>query len=174
MSTQAETPVRIWIATYTTPNAEIAVRDAVRALGYPVLLPTAMTEMRHARQVMMVDRPVFPRYAFVGVPPGQSWYPIKAVSGVAGILSTNGEPRAVPRKAVDLLKAAVEADAFTTKARPMFSEGDRVKVTVGDGEIEAFVGRINASLPAQRIEVVFKLFGKEHRSTADVDHVRAA
>ncbi len=172
--TTTEQPIRIWIAAYTGPNCEIAVRDAVTALGYPALVPTAMTEMRHARQVMMVDRPVFPRYAFVGVPVGKSWYPIRGVTGVSGILSSGGEPRAVPERSVRLLKAAVDADAFTKAAEPMFSEGDPVRVQLGGGEIEAFVGRVNAALPSHRIEVVYSLLGKQLRSKVSLDQVRAA
>ena len=167
-------PIRIWIAAHTAPNAEIAVRDALTALDYPVLVPTGMVEMRHARQKMLVERPVFPRYVFIGLPVGMSWYPIRAVTGVSGILSSAGGPRPVPDRAIDRLRAAVEADAFTKAAQVRFREGQAVRVDLGTSEIEAFVGRLMSTLPAQRVEVVFEAFGKKHRTAVDVDKIRAA
>jgi transcriptional antiterminator RfaH len=173
-NSRVELPVRIWIAAHTAPNAEIAVRDAVKAIGYPALLPTGMVEMRHARQRMLVERPVFPRYLFIGVPEGMSWYPIRGVTGVSGILSSAGGPRPVPDRAIDRIRAAVEADAFTKATQPRFIEGQAVRVDFGSAEIEAFVGRLMSTLPAKRIEVVFEAMGKKHRTTVDVDKVRAA
>jgi transcriptional antiterminator RfaH len=169
-----ESPIRIWIAAHTAPNAEIAVRDAVQARDYPVLVPTGMVEMRHARQKMLVERPVFPRYVFIGLPVGMSWYPIRGITGVTGILSSAGGPRPVPDKAIDRLRAAVAADAFTKAAQVRFHEGQAVKVDLGTSEIEALVGRLMSTLPAQRIEIVFQAFGREHRTSVAVDKVRAA
>lgn len=166
--------VRIWVAAFTAPNAEIAVRDALQKRDYPVMLPTMMAEMRHARRTMMVDRPVFPRYVFVGIPHGRSWYPLKAITGVGGVLSQHGAPQPLHAKAVDLLRKAIEADAFKVRDEPPFKSGDRVFVTVGQAEIEAFVERVSHTLPAQRIDIMFRLFGKEVRQTVPVDTVRAA
>jgi transcription antitermination factor NusG len=171
---QVETPIRIWIAAYTGPNAEIGVRDAVTSRGYPVLVPTAMTEMRHARQTMLVDRPVFPRYAFIGIPEDKSWYPLKTITGVSGILCIQGKPRPVPDKLIRLLRAAMDEDAFNAAAEPAYRPGQRVEVMVGQTSVSAFVERINNTLPAQRIDVMFRMFGKEHRRTVPVDQVRAA
>lgn len=167
-------PIRIWIAAYTAPNAEIEVRDAVQALGYPALVPTSLVEMEKSRQKMLVERPVFPRYAFVGVPVDWSWYPLKAVRGVAGILCATGKPRPIPDKLVRLLQAAVDADAFTQSREASFREGQAVEVRVGQTTLGAFVERVNNILPAQRIDLVFKVWGKEHRATVPVDQVRAA
>ncbi|GJE37828.1 Transcription antitermination protein RfaH [Methylobacterium persicinum] len=171
---ETENPIRIWIAAHTAPNAEVAVRDALAALDYPVLLPTGMVEMVKHRQRMLVERPVFPRYLFVGIPHGASWYPIRAVTGVSGVISSAGEPRPVPDRAIHRLMAAVAADAFSKAAQPRFREGQPVRVDFGTAEIEAFVGRLLNTLPAQRIEVVFSALGKQHRATVSVDKVRAA
>jgi transcriptional antiterminator RfaH len=171
-------PIRVWIAVYTAPNAEILVRDAVRGLydedPYEVLLPTGMVEMMHARRKMMVDRPVFPRYVFVGIPHGRSWYPLKTVSGVSGVLSTRSEPQSLNPRAVALLRAAMEADAFTEDKVSPFKHGDKVEVLVGQTPVEAFVESIGRLLPGQRIDVMFRMFGKEHRQSFPVDQVRAA
>lgn len=172
--TETQTPIRIWIAANTAPNAEIAVRDAVAALDYQVLVPTGMVEMTKSRQRMLVERPVFPRYVFIGLPVGMSWYPIRGVTGVSGILSSAGGPRPVPDAAIKRLRAAVEADAFTKAAQVRFHEGQAVRVNFGTSEMDAFVGRLMSTLPANRIEIVFHSLGREHRSTVDVDKVRAA
>jgi len=173
-STENDNDIRIWIAAYTAPNSEIAVRDAITALGYPVLLPTGMVEMMHARRKMMVDRPVFPRYVFVGVPHGRSWYPLKSVTGVSGVLSSNSEPQSLNPRAVALLRAAMEADAFTEEKAVPFKAGDKVEVLIGQTPVEAFVESVTRLLPAQRIDVMFKMFGKEHRRSVPVDQLRAA
>lgn len=169
--------IRVWIALYTAPNAEIAVRNAVLGLHaenpYEVLLPTGMVEMMHARRKMMVDRPVFPRYVFAGIPHGRSWYPLKSVTGVAGVLSSNSEPQSLNPRAVSLLRAAMEADAFTEEKTSPFKAGDRVKVLVGQTPVEAFVESVGRLLPGQRIDVMFRMFGKEHRRSVPVDQLRA-
>lgn len=167
-------PIRTWIAVYTGPNAEFTVRDAVNALGYEVLLPTGMVEMMHARRRMMVDRPVFPRYVFVGVPHGRSWYPLKAVTGVSGVLSMSSEPQSLNPRAVALLKAAIEANAFTEVEAPKFEYGQQIEVLVGQTPVQAFVETVGRLLPGQRIDVMFKMFGKEHRRSVPLDQVRAA
>lgn len=174
VTTDTEQKIRIWIAAYTTPNAELDVREGVQALGYPVLVPTGMIEAKHARQTMLVERPVFPRYAFIGVPEERSWYPLKTIRGVAGILCANGKPRPIPDKLVRLLRAAVDADAFTQSRDAAFRSGQAVQVKVGQTTLAAFVERVNNMLPAQRIDIVFKVWGKEHRSTVPIDQVRAA
>jgi transcriptional antiterminator RfaH len=174
MTQDQQTQVRIWIAAHTAPNAEVAVRDAVQALGYPALLPTAMVEMVKSRQRMLVERPVFPRYLFIGIPHGVSWYPIRGITGVSGILSGHGGPRAVPDRAINRIRAAVEADAFTEASGPRFVEGQAVRLNFGGSEIEAFVGRLMNTVPARRIEVIFQALGKKHRTRVDVDKVRAA
>lgn len=166
--------VRIWVAAFVGASQEIAVRDAVTALGYPAVLPTEMVTVRHARQQMLRERPVFPRYVFVGIPPGVSWYPLRAVAGVAGILANGNEPRAVPPKVIGLLRAAIEADAFTRHQSPKFQEGDKVKVRVGVTDVEAMVERVHNTLPAHRIDIVFNLLGKKHRQAIDAKNVRAA
>lgn len=166
--------IRLWLAAYTAPGAEIAVRDAVREMGYPVLVPMAPVEVRHARQAMIVDRPVFPRYAFVGIPVGRSWYPIKNTTGVSGILSASAEPRPVPPRVVKMLRDAVEANAFAEVAKPEFEEGQPVKVNLAGAELDAFVTKVRATLPGQRIGVVMEFFGKKQNLSVPVANVRAA
>lgn len=171
---ETENQIRIWIAAYTAPNAEVAVRDAVTGLGYPVLLPTALTEMTHARKVMHVVRPVFPRYVFIGIPHGKSWYPVVALPGVGGVLSGGNKPKELPPKQISLLKAAMDADGFSQSPAPQFREGQAVTVKIGQTTVAAFVGKINSALPAQRIDVLFSMFGKEHKRAVPLDQIRAA
>ncbi len=175
-----ETKIRTWIAVYTAPNVELAVRDALTSLSedrpwtYPVLVPTGMVQVTHARRTMLVERPVFPRYVFVGVPEGVSWYPVKNAKGVTGVLCAAGKPRPIPDKLVQLLKAAVDADAFTRSNEQAFKVGDAVNVRVGQTTLKAFVERVNAELPAKRIDILFEAWGKLHKSTVPVDQIQAA
>lgn len=166
--------IRIWLAAFVQAHSELSVKQAVAARGYEVVLPTQMVETNHARQKMLIEKPVFPRYLVIGVPHGVSWYPLRDVTGILGILSAGKEPRKVPDKVVKLLKAAVLADAFTKQPDPEFSEGQAVKVKVGSAELDAFVERVNATLPARRIDVVFSSLGKEHKMAVPVELVRAA
>ena len=171
--TTTEPKIRLWICVHTAPMAEFLVRDAIRASGYPVLMPTEMREAHHARRTHLVERAVFPRYLFVGVPEGLSWYPIRSTRGVSGVLSAGREPRAVPENLVRLLRAAVDRDAFTKTADPGFKTGDQVRIRIGQIWLDEFVARVNAVLPNQRLDVVYDLFGKRHRTTITVDRARA-
>ncbi|MFH6786303.1 MULTISPECIES: transcription termination/antitermination protein NusG [Methylobacterium] len=173
-TTDTPSAIRIWVAAYVAANRETAVRDAAEARAYPALLPTGLVEVSHARRRMLVERPVFPRYVFLGVPEGASWYPLRAVPGVLGILSSGQQPRAVPKRVVGLLEEAIAANAFTRTAEAAFAAGEAVKVRVGSAELDAFVERVRHTLPGQRIDVVFEAMGKRHRATVPLDHVRAA
>ena len=171
MTTETEPKIRTWICVHTAPQAEFAVRDLLIAAGYPALLPTGTVEVRHARRKHLVQRPVFPRYIFTGVPEDASWYPIRAMTGVQGVLSVAGTPRPVPDSLVRMLKAAVEHDAFTAAKDPGFKTGDAVRIRVGQTSLVAFVEKVNSTLPNQRIDVVFDLWGRKQRTTISVDRV---
>lgn len=166
--------IRIWLAAFVAAHKEIVVRDAVSGAGYPVLLPTEMRSVRHAGQQMLVERPVFPRYVIIGIPQGVSWYPLRDVAGIQGILCASDGPRSVPGQTIRLLRQAMEQDAFSAKPEPEFEDGQAVKIRIGGTELDAFVRRIKDTLPARRIDVVFSLFGKEHKRTVAIDQVRAA
>lgn len=166
--------IRLWLAAYTAPGAEIDVRDRLIATGYQAVVPVGMVEMTVSRRSMLVDRPVFPRYAFVGIPHGVSWYPVKAVRGVTGILAAKGEPRPVSPRVIDFLRSADQAQAWTRQAVKPFAVGDQVCVGEPSDPLSDMVGRVLEVLPDQRIEILFNLFGAERKVRVAVDKVRAA
>lgn len=155
--------VRIWIAVFVAPHQEVSVGERLAAAGYVPLLPMQQVEIRHARQTMLVDRPVFPRYLFVGVPENSSWYPIKVVPGVIGILSAGQQPRVVPHHTLALLREADEIGAFRQMA-----------IEHGSPQLRAFVRRIVETLPGQRIGAVYDLSRKQIRRMSEVDDAVAA
>lgn len=155
--------VRIWIAVFVQPSQELVVGERIAAEGYVPLLPTTQVQIRHARQALLVDRPVFPRYVFVGVPEGMSWYPLKSVAGVLGVVAAGKEPKVVPHHTLEMLREADEVGAFRD-----------VALEHGSTQLRAFVRHVIETLPGQRIGAVYDLSRKQLRRLSEVDAAEAA
>src|SRR5207244_3537555 len=58
-----------WFCAQTPPHREALARDRLQHLGFTAFLPTVAREVRHARRVEVVARPLFPRYVFLAFGP---------------------------------------------------------------------------------------------------------
>lgn len=163
-----------WYIAWTTWRAEYRARANLEQRGYEVLVPTRKVEVRHAGRRMLVQRPIFPRYLFVGVPDDGSWYPILSTVAVVGLITNHGQPVALPKWIMTTLRAADEAGAFNDKVQvaPDLKEGDEVRF-VG-GPYAQFVGKVMSVPNAQRVGVILDMFGKKHKLSVPLADLAAA
>lgn len=72
-----------WYCAETGPGRESLATDRLQHLGFAVFLPLCIREVRHARRVEVVQRPLFPRYLFlrfdVGADPWRRAYASQCV-----------------------------------------------------------------------------------------------
>jgi len=153
-----------WYVAYTNIKCEQRARMELCAKGFAVYLPTFLREIRHARRVNVVERPLFPRYLFVGFDINRDpWTEVRRTDGVERLLSHEEMPVRVPHGVVEELRAATHLFAGVEKAGlalPVI--GDCVKIA--DGPFRDFVVQV-ASAPDERhrVEVLMHVLGGERK-----------
>jgi hypothetical protein len=117
-----------WAVIRTHPQAESLAIRAIEALGYRGYLPVCMVgrEKPHAA-------PLFPRYAFVLIPPHQPWTPVRYSPGVDQLLMNGMRPAYVPEDAIELLRANDDARRVVPPPGADWRPGDACKVLHGAG-----------------------------------------
>src|ERR1700674_4632950 len=86
-----------WYVVQTLPFREARARVQLESQGFRIFLPRHTKTIRHARRLMTVSAPFFPRYMFVVLDLGRDrWRSINGTFGVASLLTANDRPMAVP------------------------------------------------------------------------------
>lgn len=94
----------------TKARAEWGVHKELRRQGYATLYLHYQGKVKHARRVIAVLKPFFPRYLFVGLEDGQSLYDIAETRGVVAVLSNADGPLEVPSREIERLARGADAD----------------------------------------------------------------
>lgn len=164
---------KTWHVAWAAWRAENRAKDGLIQRGYDVLVPTMHVTVRHAGRKMLVERPIFPRYLFVGVEDEQSIYPIMSTIAVNGLVMNHDKPVKMPVWIMRNLLAAQVAGAFDKTPKVVtYKEGQEVRF-VG-GPMENFVGHILKAPEGKRVEVLISMFGKATKLKVPLDIVRAA
>ncbi len=150
-----------WYAVYTHVQKEWVARDHLDRQGFLSYLPIYQKEVRHARTVRQVERPLFPRYLFVRVPlAGRLHRPIRSTIGVTGLVSHGEVPIPVPAHIIESLQSKENSDGMVVLGNAIqFNQGDRVRITAGQFEgVEALFEEMKDS------DRVVLLLGMMHSS----------
>ncbi|WP_280949183.1 transcriptional activator RfaH [Hyphomicrobium sp. 802] len=95
-----------WIAVNVHPNREHTAEMHLRNQGYEVYVPVLRKQIRHARQVREVLRPLFPGYLFARLTHStMRWRPILSTVGVRSVVCMGEAPSVVSRAFIDDLKS---------------------------------------------------------------------
>jgi len=153
-----------WYVVYTNIKCEQRARMGLEAKRFAVYLPTYQREIRHARRTKLVERPLFPRYLFVGFDVKRDpWTEVRRTEGVERLLSQDDIPLRVPFGVVESLRAAAAhlgALARKTAQTPVI--GDHVEII--DGPFRDFVVEVvSAPDERQRVEILLKVLGGERK-----------
>jgi transcriptional antiterminator RfaH len=163
-----------WYAAYTQSHAEDKALDHLQRQGYSVYLPRYRRWVRHARKRMLVYRPLFPRYLFVGLDRlTQLWRPIRSTVGVAGLVSSGDEPVPVPPEIIEALRRREGEGGFDLLSPVQsVSPGDAVRVI--DGPFQDLVGRLLGVADHERVFVLLDVLGRSVRASVAAQAVEAA
>jgi transcriptional antiterminator RfaH len=163
-----------WYAAYTQLHGEAKAVDHLRNQGYALYLPRYRRLVRHARKRVLVVRPLFPRYLFVGLDRlTQRWRPIRSTVGVVGLVASGDEPVPVAPEVIETLRRREQDGAFDLLSPAQhLRAGDAVRVI--EGPFEDLIGRLLSVADHERVFILLDLLGRSVRAEVPAAAVEAA
>lgn len=159
-----------WFCYQTKTRAEMAVERSLQRQGYETYNPQIWVDKRRA--VIRVTEPMFPRYGFVHLAPGEdNFRPVLKAPGVVAMVRNGLWPAVVPDSVISLLKQHEDALGFHTVTKRDYEEGDSVRIK--SGPFEGYQAIVQAR-KFDRIIVLFDLMGKEVRAEVPRKQVEPA
>lgn len=146
-----------WHAVRTLPQREKLAVQQLTNQDYRVFLPMHLKTRRHARKVETITAPLFPRYLFAVLDRTKDrWRSINGTVGVERLLTSGGEPQAVPRGLIESLILATSEDG-AVRFDFGLREGQSVKVIAGP--FADLIGRLECLNGNDRVNVLLELLG---------------
>lgn len=162
-----------WYAVRSRPQAEAKALENLLRQGYEAYLPRYRTQVRHARRLQTVLRPLFPRYLFAGIERGaMRWRPILSTIGVCDLVRAGDEPLAVAPEIIDALREQESSGGFDRLARRSPRLGELVRVSAG--AFEDMIGRLVELRDEERVVVLLDLLGRKVRTQLEAVAVEPA
>jgi transcription antitermination factor NusG len=148
-----------WYVAQTLPNREVSAQAQLEAQGFRTFLPRYGKTVRHARRLMTMSAPFFPRYLFVALDVARDrWRSVNGTFGVARLIVGDRLPIAVQHGVVESLLACCGADGNLQLA-------DRLEigkpVRVLSGPFADMVGKLARLDGGGRVQVLLQLMGGE-------------
>ena len=148
-----------WYVVQTLPNREANARVQLEAQGFRTFLPRYAKTVRHARKLMTVSAPFFPRYLFVALDLGRDrWRSVNGTFGVAGLVMGDGFPMPVQHGVVESLQALAVPTAICSwrTGLPLASA-----CACSSGPFADMVGKLARLDGGGRVQVLLQLLGGE-------------
>src|SRR5215475_4211720 len=145
-----------WYLVHTQPNNERKAELNLEVQGFATFLPQIERTIRHARRLITVRRPLFPRYLFVRLDIGRDrWLSVNSTIGVSRLVAQEGRPIAVPFGIVENLIA--HSDAGLTRLDHSLAQGQRVRILSGPlADFTATIMRLDAR---HRVDGLLEIMG---------------
>jgi len=137
--------------------------------GFKTYLPRYRKQIRHARKIETVLRPLFPGYVFVWLDVGQGWRSINGTVGVISLVRFGDTPRPVPTAMVDAVRAREDTTGSVTLAPVGLSKGDRVSVR--EGALAEYTALLEDVSDEKRVILLIELMGREVRISVPVENL---
>lgn len=122
-------PPCVWHALYTRHQHEKTVVEVLTHKGFETLLPLYQTARRWKDRTKVLSVPLFPCYVFLkgGL---ERRLDIMTTPGIHAVVSTAGQPAAIPPHEIDAIRRAVESGAHV-EPHPLLRCGEWVRVKAG-------------------------------------------
>lgn len=203
---KVETTDARWVAVRTAVGCEQRVADELRILGYRAYCPLGAkfvfwSDGKRSRQKLVKQFPVFARYIFVGLMPGQElgkgvvdvrqkltyfhdgeekiiaggkrWL---AAERIESVLSDSVGPIPIPARAIETLNTAELArywdETYSWRDKPPFAPGETIMIT-GSGPFQHFYATVDAQQSEDKIKVLVSIFGRPTAVTLDMADIEA-
>ena len=151
-----------WFLAQLKPNGFTTAKLNLQKQGYRTFMPMRQTEVRHARKVTTVMRPLFPGYIFVSFDPElEQWRTINSTYCVSSLIVNDANsPQVVP---LDLMEPMLAGCGESDLVLPpeMLVSGDVVKVV--NGPFKDIVATVESLSSNDPIVVLLDLMGRVTR-----------
>lgn len=151
-----------WFVAQLKPNGFATAKLNLHKQGYETFMPMFEREVRHARKVKTVTRPLFPGYIFVGFDVETTqWRAINSTFGVSGlIMGGTNSPQSAPVDLMQSLKARCDEGDLICPPETL-APGNVVKVV--NGPFKDIIVTVEALSNNDRIAVLLDVLGRATR-----------
>jgi len=156
-----------WFALYTRHKHEKVVARALEGKGLETFLPLYATTRRWQDRTKVISLPLFPCYVFLrgGV---DRRLDILTTPGVHSIVSTAGQPAAIPSDVMDGVRRTAESGA-RVDPHPFLKHGESVRIK--SGVLAGVKGILVRKKNVLRLVVSVEILGKAVAVEVDADLV---
>lgn len=160
-----------WIVVNTHTHKERVAVENLERQAYATYCPMVRTQIRHARKVEEVLRPLFPGYLFVATDPAvERWRPILSTLGVRSVIRNGEVPSRLDRRFIESLRAR-EIDGAIIRPPAPYAVGQDVRIT--GGAFDGMVARIIGLQEKDRLVVLLDLLSRPVKAQVGIAQVRA-
>lgn len=161
-----------WIVANTHAHKERVAIENLERQYFATYCPMIRTQVRHARKVSTVLRPLFPGYLFVSLDLERDrWRPILSTLGVRSVIRDGDAPSRLDPRIIASLRAR-EVDGAIIRPTSPFQVGQDVKMA--GGPFDGLVAKIVALDEKDRVIVLLDLLSrpvKTHATTAQLREI---
>lgn len=163
-----------WFVAVSKPNGDDFAKERLKERGYEVFAPKCRVKRSHARKIEVVERPLFPRYVFVGCSSEQPFHPLLSTPGVSFLLrSAYGIPLNIRPGLLREIERRCERDGGAVNLVPeekvaRFKPGQTVRVTKGP---MAGLEAVFVKCERTRVAVMLSMFGREAPAQLSIDEI---
>jgi transcription antitermination factor NusG len=128
-SAESELLESSWYAIYTRHQHEKMVAQILTSKGFNTFLPLYATTHKWKDRTKALSLPLFPCYVFLkgGI---ERRLQIVTTPGIFGLVSSGGQPAAIPNAEIEAIQRAIESGA-RVEAHPFLKCGNWVRVKCG-------------------------------------------
>jgi transcriptional antiterminator RfaH len=147
-----------WYLVHTRPRQEEVACEHLERQGYGVYLPRLQLPRRRRGRWHDVVEPLFPRYLFAGMRPGeQSLHPIRSTRGVSALVRGGATYVPVPPGLLEELRAREDATGLHQLSPGDLQPGDAVRILAGP--LAGLDAIFQARQGTDRVRVLLTLIG---------------
>jgi transcriptional antiterminator RfaH len=145
-----------WFLVHTLPRSEPRARLHLEAQGFRTHFPQISKTIRHARQLRMVQAPLFARYLFMILDLGRDpWLSVQSTFGVSSLFTSDGRPIPVPEGVVESL--IEQASQGSLVLGDGLEKGQRARIL--SGPFVDFVGTLERLDENGRVRILIEMMG---------------
>jgi transcriptional antiterminator RfaH len=152
-----------WYVVHTQPNGEVRAEANLQRQGFMTYLPRYLRERRHARRSDVVQRPLFPRYLFVGLDLERDrWRSVQSTFGVSNLVMIGERPICLAAEVINEIRGRENGEGFVTLGLPPgLKPGSMVRLV--DGLFSDCQGMLERIADNRRVAVLLSMLGRKVR-----------
>ncbi|MCR4378468.1 MAG: transcriptional activator RfaH [Rhodospirillales bacterium] len=162
--------MKAWYVVRTKSRCEDRSAWHLENQGFEVYLPHYRKQVRHARSVKSVLRPLFSGYLFVHMDLDQQrWRAINGSVGVISLVPSGDAPKPIPNEIVDHIRAREDKSGAVSLAPHGLQKGD--KVHMREGALAEYAALLEEVCDEKRVILLLNLMGREVRLKTSMENL---